>query len=435
MGMLCLSSRPAARGRYGLLPPAYPAQQAFAIIRLHILRIVPHCCLPLVLCCLSGFPAKANLSSLHFPFYAIEVQVSYTDELRNWRPPSSSNLIFVRPFENLKQYRAHTLLDGITRVRNAYALNDWLSLKLIQATARAVLPHHSPAEQEILTAFLLRESGWDVILAASGQSTETYIYSDDQIAEVPFLDENGRTYYHLTQAGAMGPDSSTVCIVEPALPLATRPFSMSLEKLPQLPEQCETRRVSFFHAGAIHHLALDIDRAIIEWLHDYPVVDNHHYLSAPPSVALQSSLLPTLRQLIRGKSQIEALDLLVAFTRSAFAYKTDQEAYGKEKPMIPEELFFYPFSDCEDRSALLLALIRALLPIPAIAVSNADHISVAVDLPGLKGEYIPHGGRNYVVCDPTGPTRISLLQANPSFFSGKPYEVILAFIPYAPSAR
>lgn len=428
MGTPCLSFRPFARARQGgerFFRPAEPAQK----LRIYSLKIVQRYGLPLVFCCLFSSPARGNLHRLHFPFYSIDVQVSYADELRNWHPPSSDDLLFARPFERLKQCRAHLLLDGIAQVRHQYALNDWLSLKLIQATARAVLPQHSPPEQEILTAFLLRESGWDVILATGGQTAETYVYSEDQIAEVPFLDENGRDYYHLTRAGAPGADSGAVYVLEPALPQAGRAFSMSLEKLPRLPEQCETRRVSFFHAGNTHHLMLDIDRAVVEWVRDYPFVESHYYLSAPPSLALQSSLLPGLRQLIQGKSRLEALDLLVAFTRSAFTYKTDQEAYGREKPMIPEELFFYPFSDCEDRSALLFALIRALLPLPAIAVSNADHISVAVDLPGLNGEHIPYCGRNYVVCDPTGPNRISLFQTNPSFFSGKPYEVILAFTP------
>ena len=429
MEMPCLSYKLVARDRQGLLPYTGPVQQTFNLLRTNALQMVLRCCLILALCCLSGSPAKGNLHSLRFPFYSIEVQVSYTDELRNWRPPNALNLLFARPFEYLKQHQAHTLLDGITKARQEYALNDWLSLQLIQSAARVVLPKHSPAEQEILTAFLLRESGWDVILAGYGQTAQTYIYSEDQIAEVPFLEENGRAYYHLTRQGALAADSSMVYIVEPALPSDTRSFSMSLEKLPQLPEQCEMRQVSFFYAGNTHHLMLDIDRAVIDWVRDYPFVGHHHYLSAPPSTALQSSLLPGLRQLIQGKSQMEALDLLVAFTRSAFAYKTDEEAYGREKPMIPEELFFYPFSDCEDRSALLFALIRALLPLPAIAVSNADHVSIAVDLPGLKGEHIPYRGRDYVVCDPTGPNRVSLFQANPPVFSNEPYDVILTFIP------
>ena len=194
MEMPCLSYKLVARDRQGLLPYTGPVQQTFNLLRTNALQMVLRCCLILALCCLSGSPAKGNLHSLRFPFYSIEVQVSYTDELRNWRLPNALNLLFARPFEYLKQHQAHTLLDGITKARQEYALNDWLSLQLIQSAARVVLPKHSPAEQEILTAFLLRESGWDVILAGYGQTAQTYIYSEDQIAEVPFLEENGRAY-------------------------------------------------------------------------------------------------------------------------------------------------------------------------------------------------------------------------------------------------
>ena len=76
--------------------------------------------------------------------------------------------------------------------------------------------------------------------------------------------------------------------------------------------------------------------------------------------------------------------------------------------MIADEVFFYPYSDCEDRSALFYALVRELLDLPMIVVAFPDHLTVAVSLEEeLPGAVISYQGRRYYICDPTGPVNSS----------------------------
>jgi hypothetical protein len=118
---------------------------------------------------------------------------------------------------------------------------------------------------------------------------------------------------------------------------------------------------------------------------------------------LRDQLSDQLAPLLAGCSERDALRLLLAFTRQAFSYQTDDTAYGFEKPFFAEEVFLHPHSDCEDRVALFYNLVRELLGFPMLVLEMPDHLTLAVAFEGGSGKYIRHRGKTYWVCDPTGP--------------------------------
>lgn len=54
-----------------------------------------------------------------------------------------------------------------------------------------------------------------------------------------------------------------------------------------------------------------------------------------------------------GKGEREAAELLLHYLHRAFPYKTDEAQFGIERTLFAEEMYYYPYSDCEDRSILL----------------------------------------------------------------------------------
>ena len=64
--------------------------------------------------------------------------------------------------------------------------------------------------------------------------------------------------------------------------------------------------------------------------------------------------------------------------QTAFAYRTDQDQFSREKWMLPEETLFYPYSDCDDRAVLFAWLVRELLELPVIGIQWPGHMAVAV---------------------------------------------------------
>ena len=95
-------------------------------------------------------------------------------------------------------------------------------------------------------------------------------------------------------------------------------------------------------------------------------------------------------------------NILINFVQTAFQYQTDEQQFGYEKPFFVEELFYYPYSDCEDRSMLFSYLVRKLLGLDVVLLDYPNHIATAVCFKGnVGGDYLMVNGRKYTVCDPT----------------------------------
>ena len=160
---------------------------------------------------------------------------------------------------------------------------------------------------------------------------------------------------------------------------------------------------------------------------NYPLTNPSYYLETPLSQSLKESLLPKLRELLEQKDPQEAVQFLLSLTRTAFEYQTDMENFGKNKPMIPDEVLFYSHSDCEDRSALFYSLVKELLDIPVIIVDYPEHLTVGVSLPENIGKPLFYNGRAYTICDPTGPSNTDAIGIYPNGYEQLPYKIALSF--------
>ena len=159
----------------------------------------------------------------------------------------------------------------------------------------------------------------------------------------------------------------------------------------------------------------------------YPVLREDYYLETPLSDTLARTLYPYLSAQLAGKNEWQATEFLAAFTRSAFQYKEDKVHFGCSKPMVAEELFLYPYSDCEDRTALFFNLVNELLGLPMLLIAYPDHLTIAVALPHRKGNYIRHEGRNYYFCDPTGPVGSHRVGVVPKGYENTAYKILKSY--------
>ena len=99
---------------------------------------------------------------------------------------------------------------------------------------------------------------------------------------------------------------------------------------------------------------------------------------------------------------MEAVGILLDFVQTAFEYQTDEQQFGKERPLFGDEILFYPYCDCEDRSILFSVLVRELVGLDVVLLNYPEHLATAVRFDDdVKGDYIMIDGKRYVVCDPT----------------------------------
>jgi hypothetical protein len=191
-----------------------------------------------------------------------------------------------------------------------------------------------------------------------------------------------------------------------------------------LPEKIINKQISFPYKGITYQFPIQVNQTIVEIMEDYPYFSESQYLEVPLSNITFNSLIPQLKEVLAGKSHSDAVQLLAAFTRSSFEYKEDKSFFGKSKPMIADEVLYYPYSDCEDRSALFYQLVKTLLDLPMVAIAYEDHLTIGVNSQELKGDAVWFKGKPYYICDPTGPANSDIIGKFPLGYENKSFDII-----------
>ena len=202
-------------------------------------------------------------------------------------------------------------------------------------------------------------------------------------------------------------------------------FSLAFT-LPQLRPSIQKKDFVFQWREKEYKVSAEVDKTLVAIMKHYPIIDETGYIIAPFSKHLERSLLSQLKRIIAGKPLKQQVEILTSFTRSAFNYKEDESYFGRSKPMIREEVFHYPYSDCEDRSAVLYGLIEELLNLPMLVVAFSDHLTIAVAFKERIGAPIKHKGKTYYICDPTGPNNSSDIGYAPKGYERQSFEILLA---------
>jgi hypothetical protein len=74
----------------------------------------------------------------------------------------------------------------------------------------------------------------------------------------------------------------------------------------------------------------------------------------------------------------------------------------KIKFFFAEELLYYPYCDCEDRSVLFSYLVRNLVGLEVCGLEYPGHMSTAVNFDSnVSGDYISFEGKRYVILKPS----------------------------------
>jgi hypothetical protein len=164
----------------------------------------------------------------------------------------------------------------------------------------------------------------------------------------------------------------------------------------------EARELSFEYAGRQYTIDAEYDNARIDFLRTYPQLDLAVYFESEVGETAESPLLQQLAKAIDGMGEREAVNFLLRFVQTSFAYKTDDQQFGRENYLFPEETLYYPYSDCEDRSVFFAWLVTHLLGLDVVGLSYPGHVATAVAFSdGVAGDHVAYNGKRYTVADPT----------------------------------
>ena len=370
-------------------------------------------------------PEPPSVATSTFPFYSEHIELQYDPSMVIDEPAHIDNLVLRRLYRQLQSRNSELLYTNLIREKERLGLNDYLFFKLAKHSIDRIYRGRSQRAQTMVLFYLLNRAGFDVRLTFRDQRLYLNVHSEDELFEVPIIKDGGRSYANISclDGTCLGRRSLFISDLHPNKGQG-RPFRFTLKGWPRLRAQPVEKVIDFTYRGSQQQLAVQFDQTIVDIMSDYPFLEEYCYLDTPLSPTLAGSMLPQLRRWMRALNERQQLELLVSLTRSGFRYQEDTKYFGRSKPMVPEEVFSYPFSDCEDRSALFFALVRDLIDLPMVVLAYEDHLSVAVASDAVSGEGFTYQGRRYVFCDPTGPANSSVIGHAPPGYEQEKFRII-----------
>lgn len=375
-------------------------------------------------CCSYYLLGNSAESFVSLRFFSEELQIAFDPSMMPKTQAKVDDRSLKNFYDLLLASNHKPLLSDLLEKKEKLRLNDWLFFLLLKKSVGQIFSQRSEVERELVCWFLLSQSGFDTRLAYKDKQVFVYVFSKDEVFEVPLIDEKGKVYVNLTGIYVANRPAS-LYLLDFAPNANGKPFSFYLNQAPVLRAQPVEKEITFTYRKQNYLFTVQYDQTLADIMKGYPLIDELQYVQFALSPTLAASLLPQLRAAIEGKNEIETLEFLAAFTRSGFPYQEDKAYFGKSKPMVCDELFYYSHSDCEDRVALYYGLVKELLDLPMIVIAYNDHLSLGVAThSAINGDTIEYNQKRYYICDPTGPVNSAAIGSFPTGYEVKPFEII-----------
>ena len=238
-------------------------------------------------------------------------------------------------------------------------------------------------------------AGYKVRMARGGGRLFLLLATDGQVYARPYFNIDGQVFYILDDV----PRAASYNICNFTIP-GERPLSLAMPAPPLFAQNPAAPAVRNF--DGVVSTTVTVNRNLMDFYTNYPPCHWSVYAATALTAPVCGQLYPPLRAAVAGKGEREAAELLLHYLHRAFPYKTDEAQFGIERTLFAEEMYYYPYSDCEDRSILFARLVKDLLGLDVVLLYYPAHIAAAVCFKGeVKGDYMQLGNKRYVICDAT----------------------------------
>jgi hypothetical protein len=340
-------------------------------------------------------------SFFSFRFFQTECKVRLGDSHRFCLKDSQMNTL-ADVWERLAGCEYDNAIRDCLELRVRYRLCDWAYLLMLQELSDSFLGR-STNESVLLCAYLFCQSGYQMRLGVANSRLYLLVASRHQIYESVYWEIDGMYYYPFNC------QEQSLEICSASFP-NEQPLSLLVNESPLFIEQISEVRTLHSERYTNLKVAITSNENLIKFFATYPtsMLDDNFctrwsfYANTPLNERIKKQLYPSLKKVIQGKEQLEAVEMLLNFVQTAFVYEYDDKVWGSDRAFFAEESLYYPYCDCEDRSILFSRLVRDLLGLKVLLVYYPGHLATAVCFTeNVVGDYISLDNQKYVVCDPT----------------------------------
>ena len=292
-------------------------------------------------------------------------------------------------------------LDVLQKQREELGLSDWGYYLYLKDLGAQLYGDASSNERVLWTWFMMMKSGYAARVGYRGSEVVLMLPVDQKIFGWPQMHIDGQRYYLVVESM-----NGSLRTYKEQHAEADGVLRLDEGSLPAFEATPKRRTVAFTFQDKRHELEVAYNPAAVDYLQAYPNVDLNVLMSAGVSSTARTGLEETLQPLIKGRAPRASLNLLLTFVQFATDYKRDQEHFGEERYLFPEESLATDYSDCEDRAVLLAYLVRTLLGREVVGLKWPRHVALAVRAGGgltatSDDRTVTVDGATYIFADPT----------------------------------
>lgn len=282
------------------------------------------------------------------------------------------------------------LLDCLHAYKSALGLNDWGYYMLVKTFSDHFLQGDN--SRHLLCWFLMNKSGYMASLGFGEGKVSILLPTRQAIYGRSYISRGGLHYYIMGKLNRLATYEKNFSGSNRLLDLGFETaLNFSIDRI-------QGRSVVFDG----REVKLSYNANVVDFYRDYPSTELSVYFNTPFSSVAKESLSEGLYAGLQGCGSKTRVSKLLSFLHESFPYKTDEEQFGQEKYFFPEEVLFYPYSDCEDRAAFFSSLVTLVAGLPSVGLSYPGHVSSAVKIDSVNtGNYLLLDGERYLSCDPT----------------------------------
>ncbi len=339
-----------------------------------------------------------NFKTVKFEFYSTPVNMQY-DIKSAFYIGKINKRVIAKYWDIMSQTKYKKLLTQINQTSDKLNLNDWAKYQLIHKLGNEIYDDENIAN--LFTWFILVKMNHDTKVGYSRDKIYLLSTMKHKLFQIAFFNLKKKKYYILTPNGKVGKVGS-IYTYAGDYPKADQGLSFNMNKEIKFYNNIKQKDLKFKYEGKGYSINTKYSEDLISFYKTFPQSDYNIYFDTKNSTALSSTILVKLAPLLKGKSEIEAVNLLLRFVQTSFKYKTDQKQFDYEKVMFPEETIFYPYSDCEDRSIMFSYLVKNILGLDVVGVKYVDHLATAVAFSSnVSGSNFKYNNKKYTISDPT----------------------------------
>lgn len=349
---------------------------------------------------INHFPQKESFSmyrkiSTSFIFYQQAIEIEHADVSQVSIVKQFNNYYLSQAWEQLRKSYIDRCITQLLDQKKQLRLNDWGYYLLVKKFSQQIT--NDIQQYKLFLWYLLVKSKYDVKIGYTQNELLLLVPFNTSIYEIPYYTIGGKIYY-VFEADTPG----TIKTYTQQHKLAEHIVEPQLNEAPAFRTPTYSKSIPYQYRGQQQPFAVMIKPGLKQFYNQYPLMELDNYFNAVMSNETASPLIKTIKHKTINMNEAEAVEYILHFVQNAFEYKPDHEQFGKEKVYFPDEIFYYPYSDCDDRAVFFAYLVKKALNLKVVGLDYPGHVAVAVNFnEKVPGNYVLWQGNKYVICDPT----------------------------------